>query len=218
MANDLEELNKLEQEIRETQQLLQDTDHNKKQLNSVKLQRNIFIIFTLLALGAFIWAFFFKDQEKLKNFNRIKDGNAVLIDKDSLNFYQSFVDSLGVYRTFYVETKKKQAREKASNNTNQETPSKSLQDEKVLYSVQFGMLKNYKLASDNLINLKEYTAGNISKYSLGNYTKYAEAQALSKKLKKVGIKDAFIKAESYGKPINIREALKLSNETQFLDK
>ncbi len=217
MADDLEELNKLEQEIRETQKLLKNSDVNEKKVKGIKTQRNIFIILTFLLLAGFVWAFFFKDKEKLKNIQRLNDGDVVLVSKDSLQFYKTFVDSLGAYRTFYIETKKKEKYKKEKTNS-ESTPKKSLNDQKVVYSVQLKSVKNFKLASDNLVNLKEFSKGNVSKYSLGNYTKYAEAEDLKNQLKKIGFRDAFIVAESYGKPIGVREALKLSDEPQFLEK
>ena len=217
MADDLEELNKLEQEIRETQQLLKNSDVNEKKVKGISTQRNIFIILTLLLLAGFVWAFFFKDKGKLKNIQRLNNGDVVLVSKDSLQFYKTFVDSLGAYRTFYIETKKKEKYQNENPNS-ESTSKKSLNDQKVVYSVQLKSVKNFKLASDNLVNLKEFSKGNVSKYSLGNYTKYAEAIDLKDQLKKIGFRDAFIVAESYGKPIGIRDALKLSDEPQFLEK
>ena len=213
MADDLEELNKLEQEIRETQELLKNSDVNNNKVKGLATQRNILIVLSLILLAGFIWAFFLKDKSRLKNLKRLKDGDVVLISKDSLQFYKTFVDSLGAYRTFYIETKKKEKYQKTD-----EGKQTSLKEEKVLYSVQLKTVKNYPLASENLINLKEFSNGEISKYSLGNYTKYAEAKALRDHLKKIGFRDAFIVAESYGKPIGIRDALKLSEEPQFLEK
>ncbi len=213
MADDLEELNKLEQEIRETQELLKNSDVNSNKIKGLATQRNILIVLSLILLAGFIWAFFLKDKSRLKNLKRLKDGDVVLISKDSLQFYKTFVDSLGAYRTFYIETKKKEKYQKTD-----EAKQTSLKEEKVLYSVQLKTVKNYPLASENLINLKEFSNGEISKYSLGNYTKYAEAKALRDHLKKIGFRDAFIVAESYGKPIGIRDALKLSEEPQFLEK
>jgi len=213
MADDLEELNKLEQEIRETQELLKNSDVNEKKRDAITMQRNILAVLALILLAGLIWAFFFKDKGRLKNLNRLKEGDVALISKDSLQFYKTFVDSLGAYRTFYIETKKKEK----YNKTNEEKAS-SIKDQKVLFSVQLKSVKNYKLASDNLVNLKEFSNGEISRYSLGNYTKYAEAKALKDHLKKIGFKDAFIVAESYGNPTGIRDALKLSEEPQFLEK
>jgi len=213
MANDLEELNKLEQEIRETQELLKNSDTHTKKIKGLTKQRNILIVLSLILLAGLLWAFFLKDKNRLKNLKRLKDRDVVLISKDSLQFYKTFIDSLGAYRTFYIETKKKEKYQK--NNVKEQT---SLKDEKVLYSVQLKTVKGYPLASENLINLKEFSNGKISKYSLGNYTKYAEAKALRDHLKKIGFKDAFIVAESYGQKIGIRDALKLSEEPEFLEK
>ena len=215
MADDLEELNKLEQEIRETQELLKNSDANEKKVKGIKTQRNIFLLLTVLLLAGFLWAFFLKDKGRLKNLDKLNNGDVVLVKKDSLNFYKTFVDSLGAYRTFYIETKKKEKYQKE--HPSQTASTKSLKDEKVIYSVQLKSVKNFTLASDNLINLKEFNNGEISKYSLGNYTKYAEAKNLRDKLKKIGFRDAFIVAESYGNRIGIRKALELSNEPEFLE-
>ncbi|HFS68156.1 MAG TPA: hypothetical protein ENK67_08080 [Flavobacteriia bacterium] len=213
MADDLEELNKLEQEIRETQELLKNADTSDKKLKGIKVQRNIFLVLTLFLLAGFLWAFFLKEKDRLKNLDKLNDGQVVLVSKDSLNYYKTFIDSLGAYRTFYIETKKKEKYKKEET-----TSKKSLKQEKIIYSVQLKSAKNLSLASDNLINLKEFSSGEISKYSLGNFTKYAEAKKLRDQLKKVGFRDGFIVAESYGKRIGIRDALKLSEEPQFLEK
>jgi len=214
MADDLEELNKLEQEIRETQELLKNSDVNDKKLKGITTQRNIFLVLSIFLLAGFLWAFFLKDKGRLKNLDKLNNGDVVLLSKDSLNYYKTFVDSLGAYRTFYIETKKKEKYKSANNSSSNNT----LDQEKVIYSVQLKTVKNFKLASDNLINLKEFKNGEISKYSLGNYTKYAQAKELRDKLKKLGFRDAFIVAESYGKPIGIRDALNLSEEPEFLEK
>jgi hypothetical protein len=208
MANDLEELNKLEQEIRETQELLKNSDKSSIKLKGLITQRNILAFMSLILLGGFLWAFFLKDKGRFKNLERLNNGEVVLVSKDSLQYYKTFIDSLGAYRTFYIETKKKEKYNKNSSTLNQE---------KVIYSVQLKSVKNKKLASDNLINLKEFSYGEISKYSLGNFTKYAEAKELRDHLKKVGFRDAFIIAESYGKRIDIRDALNLSEEPEFLE-
>jgi hypothetical protein len=213
MANDLEELNKLEQEIRETQELLKNSDKNSIKLKGLITQRNILAVMSLILLAGFLWAFFLKDKGRFKNLERLNNGEVVLINKDSLQYYKTFIDSLGAYRTFYIETKKK---EKYSKNTTQN--SSTLNQEKVIYSVQLKSVKNKKLASDNLINLKEFSTGEISKYSLGNFTKYAEAKELRDHLKKVGFRDAFIVAESFGQRIGIRDALNLSEEPEFLER
>ncbi len=206
--NELEELNKLEKEIRETQKLLQNTDTNLGKLSALKKQRTIFAILSLLFLLAFLWAMFFKDKGRLKNLNKLNNKNVILVNKDSLDFYKAF----------FVENKDKEITQETPITTQVEDQLKSIKDQKIIYSVQIGAFRNFQLTSDNLLNLKEFAKNDFNKFSLGNYSKYAEAKVLRDSLKRLGFRDCFITAQSYGKTIDIDEALKLSEEPQFLEK
>ena len=87
-----------------------------------------------------------------------------------------------------------------------------------MYSIQIGAFSNFKakLFSDDLAHMKEYREGGLNKYAIGNFITYAEAVILKDDLRRLGFKDCFIIAQSYGEGVNIREALELSEETQYL--
>ena len=64
--------------------------------------------------------------------------------------------------------------------------------------------------------MKEFSEGGLNKYAIGNYITYAEAKSLKDDLRRLGFKDCFVIAQSYGEPVDIKEALQLSEETQYL--
>jgi hypothetical protein len=196
MENSIEELNKLEEQILQTQKLLEKTEVKDSVVSKLKTQRNIFAFLTLLFLAGTL--FFYLNKNKSMADNIMDDNNVLLIDKDSLMIYkEAYLKNLTV-------------------KPNTEEP-KSLKNEKVIYSVQIGAFKDFQLLSDGLLNLSEYQADGYNKFSLGNYKTYAEAKYLKDSLIKLGFRGCFLTARSYGKSIGIREALALSNEPQFLE-
>jgi hypothetical protein len=197
MENSIEELNKLEEQILQTQKLLEKTETKDSVVSKLKTQRNIFAFLTLLFLAGTL--FFYLNKNKSITDNIMDDNNVLLIDKDSLMiFKEAYLKNL-----------------MAKPNTEEE--AKSLKNEKVIYSVQIGAFKDFQLLSDGLLNLSEYQADGYNKFSLGNYKTYAEAKYLKDSLIKLGFRGCFLTARSYGKSIGIREALALSNEPQFLE-
>lgn len=197
MENSIEELNKLEEQILQTQQLLEKTETKNSVVSKLKTQRNIFTILALLFLATTLF-FYFNKSKNITN-SIMDDNNVLLIDKDSLL----------IYKEAYLRN--------LSDKTNKIEETKSLNNEKVIYSVQIGAFKDFQLLSDGLLNLSEYQADGYNKFSLGNYKTYAEATYLKDSLTKLGFKGCFLTARSYGKSIDIREALTLSNEPQFLE-
>ena len=192
MDNNLKELNKLEEQIKETQQLLEKSETNDLEMSSLKIQRNIFGILMLLFLGAFAFMFIYKSNGVTNNM--MDDKNLSLINNDSLIIYK-----------------------KGYFNSINNSKANSISNEKVIYSVQIGAFKDFFLTSDSLMNLSEFNTDGYNKFSIGNYKTYAEAKALKDNLIKLGFKDCFLSAKSFGKPIDIREALALSNELEFLE-
>ena len=198
MENRIDELNKLEEQITQTQQLLKQTDKKDSLISSLKTQRNIFAVLTLLLLASSIYFFFNKTKSVADDYIE-NNNNVMLIEKDSLM----------IFKKAYL--KNLIAEQSKSEQTN------SLINEKIIYSVQIGAFKDFNLTSDGLLNLSEYQANGFNKFSLGNYKTYSEAKYLKDSLTKLGFKGCFLTARSYGKPIDIREALALSNEPQFLE-
>ncbi|HBK72392.1 MAG TPA: hypothetical protein DDZ39_12190, partial [Flavobacteriaceae bacterium] len=97
--------------------------------------------------------------------------------------------------------------------------AQGLVGETIVFSIQIGAYANFKakLFSDNLAHMKEFKEGGLNKYAIGNFVTYTEALILKNDLKRLGFTDCFIVAQSYGDPVNIREALELSEETQYLN-
>ncbi|HIE45171.1 MAG TPA: hypothetical protein EYP87_03140 [Flavobacteriaceae bacterium] len=165
-------------------------------MSSLKIQRNIFGILMLLFLGAFAFMIIYKNNGVTNNM--MDDNNLSLINNDSLIIYKE-----GYFNSI--------------NNSKGNTEINSISNEKVIYSVQIGAFKDFFLTSDSLMNLSEFNTDGYNKFSIGNYKTYAEAKVLKDSLIKLGFKDCFLSAKSFGNPIDIREALALSNEPEFLE-
>lgn len=88
----------------------------------------------------------------------------------------------------------------------------------IIYQIQIGAFKKFsvKLQSDDFSNLSEYSVDDYNKYAVGKFSSYADAITSKKNLKKIGFKDTFIISFYKNKPIDIKKALKLSNEPQYL--
>ena len=145
MENRIDELNKLEEQISQTQQLLKQTDKKDSLISSLKTQRNIFAILTLLLLASSIYFFFNKTKSSADDY--IENNNAILIEKDSLMIYKK------AYLKNLIAEQKKSAQ------------TNSLINEKIIYSVQIGAFKDFNLTSDGLLNLSEYQANGFNKFS-----------------------------------------------------
>ena len=203
LVNIYEEVDKANQTIGKLTDLLRsEEEHN----SILKKHRVILGIFGLLLLLLFLWSFLAKDELVDKNY--LKKNNLTLIDTDSLESIKSSLE-------FSLDTK-----------LNNELLDDSLEDdnigmagETIVYSVQIGAFTNFKakLFSDDLAHLKEFREGGLNKYALGNFISYAEAKVLKEDLRQLGFRDCFVIAQSYGQPVNIKEALQLSEETHYLN-
>ena len=132
--------------------------------------------------------------------NILQKNNLTLVNIDSLNLLQEAVSLKRVMMNFA------------------EDDGSGLVGQTIVYSIQIGAFSNFKakLFSDDLAHMKEYREGGLNKYAIGNFITYAEAVVLKDDLRRLGFKDCFIIAQSYGEGVNIREALELSEETQYL--
>jgi len=197
MENGIDELNKLEEQILQTQQLLEKTGTKDSVISNLKTQRNIFAFLSFIFLAGVV--FFLFNRNKSVSDNMMENNNVLLVDKDSLTIYKdAYLKNLVI-------------------KSNEVDETKSLTNEKIVYSVQIGAFKDFQLTSDGLMNLSEYKADGYNKFSMGNYKTYAEAKTLKDSLIRLGFKGCFLSARSYGSTIDIREALALSNEPEFLE-
>jgi len=192
LVNIYEEVDKANQTINKLNYLLKEEEENNAIL---KKQRIILGIFGLLALILFLWSFLPKDDKPNKKY--LEKNNLTLISSDSLAKLEEAVNNPKI-------------------NLNQ---SNEIIEQTVVYSIQIGAFNNFKakLFSEDLAHMKEFTEDGFNKYAIGNFITYKEALVLKEDLKRLGFTDCFIIAQSFGQPINVREALELSEETEFLN-
>jgi len=177
----------------------------------LKKHRAVLGIFGLLLLLLFIWSFLGK-EDKVKESYLLKN-NLTLISTDSLETIMNANSTTSLDSTLnnkFVGT---------GELTGLEEDEMGMDGETIIYSVQIGAFTNFKakLFSDDLAHLKEFKEGGLNKYALGNFITYVEARTLKEDLRKLGFGDCFVIAQSYGQPVNIKEALELSEETQYLN-
>jgi SepF-like predicted cell division protein (DUF552 family) len=195
LVNIYEEVDKANHTINKLNELLKDEEENSSIL---KKHRIILGAVGLLLLLLFLWSYLPKSNTIDKK--ELEKNNLTIVDIDSLQKLKdaaqfSFMDEFA-----------------------DEDPTAGMAGETIIYSVQIGAFTNFKakLFSEDLAHMKEFREGGLNKYAIGNFITYAEAAVLKEDLRSLGFKDCFIIAQSYGEPVNIREALELSEETQYL--
>lgn len=195
--NKIDELEKLEKQVSETQKLLELKGNNEKLLEDLTFQRNILAFLSLLLLFGLVWSYFFKNNASDGlNVSYLENENLTLIDIDSLKYFKN--NEVNINKTDTIV---------------------DYSNQKVLYRIQLGNFKDFKLTSEDLIESSDIDDRyNNNKFCVGNFTKYAEAKDLKNNLRNLGYKDCFITIQSYGKSIDINKALVLSEETQFIIK
>lgn len=100
-------------------------------------------------------------------------------------------------------------------------PSPVLVNEKpkVLYTLQLGVFKNVDVDFGTVenLNFKEIKTDQGNLYQLGSFTTYKFATVFKNEIKKMGLKDVFLVPYNENEErISIKEALILSNETEFI--
>lgn len=197
LVNIYEEVDKANQTIYKLNTLLKEEEENNTIL---KKHRVILGSFSLLLLLLFLWSFVNKSKEPSKKY--LEKNHLTLVNTDSLNLLKDAV-SVNHINQFEQE----------------DLGEDGIAGEPVIYSIQIGAFSNFKakLFSDDLAHMKEFTESGLNKYAIGNFITYEEAKVLKDDLRNLGFKDCFIIAQSYGESINIREALELSEETQYLN-
>ena len=206
LVNIYEEVDKANQTIGKLTDLIKEEEENTSVL---KKHRAILGIFGLLLLLLFIWSFLGKEKKFDQKY--LQKNNLTLIDTDSL---AKITKNKAIQDSLYA---------RPVNTFGEldglEEDMMGMDGETIIYSVQIGAFTNFKakLFSDDLAHLKEFKEGGLNKYALGNFITYAEAKTLKDDLRLLGFKDCFVIAQSYGQPVNIKEALQLSEETHYLN-
>tara|TARA_R110002073_G_scaffold72537_1_gene177486 strand:- start:478661 stop:479308 length:648 start_codon:yes stop_codon:yes gene_type:complete len=204
LVNIYEEVDKANHTIGRLTDLLKEEEENNSIL---KKHRVILGMFGLLLLLLFLWSFLGKEKGIDKKY--LQKNNLTLVDTDSLNIMRDAA-LLTVGNEFSGEM------DGMAEGGDQ---IGGMAGETIVYSVQIGAFTTFKakLFSDDLAHLKEFKEGGLNKYALGNYITYAEAKLLKDDLRQLGFKDCFVIAQSYGQPVNMKEALQLSEETHYLN-
>ncbi len=197
LVNIYEEVDKANQTIYKLNSLLKDEEENNSIL---KKHRIILGSFGLLLLVLFLWSFVNKSKTPSEKY--LQKNNLTLVNMDSLNLLKDAA-SIGNINQFEDE----------------DLGEDGIAGEPIVYSIQIGAFTNFKakLFSDDLAHMKEFKEGGLNKYAIGNFITYAEAKILNEDLRRLGFKDCFVIAQSYGENVNIREALELSEEPEFLN-
>lgn len=200
LVNIYEEVDKANQTIGKLTDLLREEEEN----NSILKKHRVMLgVFGLLLLILFLWSFLNKDSSKIKE-KYLIENNLSLIDTDSLDTLKdAAMLPIGGDDDFV---------------SGEDGENLGLAGETIVYSVQIGAFTNFKakLFSDDLAHMKEFREGGLNKYAIGNYITYAEAKSLKDDLRRLGFNDCFVIAQSYGEAVDIKEALQLSEETQYL--
>jgi len=187
LVNIYEEIDKANDTIETLSSALKD----EEETNSVlKKHRIILGVSALVLLILFLWSFLPKSRQYKEEY--LIKNNLSLIDTDSLHKVQRkaqqvvTLDSVK-YATSYMP---------------------------IVYSVQIGAYSNFSsnLISEDISQLKTFEDDGFNKFAVGRFSTYKEAVLLREDLTRIGFKDCFIIAKSYGVPVEMKEALELSGE------
>ncbi|ARV06323.1 hypothetical protein BTO04_06240 [Polaribacter sp. SA4-10] len=89
----------------------------------------------------------------------------------------------------------------------------------VLYTIQLGVFKNLDVEFNNNenTNFREVLTEKGNAYQIGAFTRYKKTTSFKEEIKKIGLKDVFLVPYYRDKErIGIKEALRLSNEEEFI--
>jgi len=187
LVNIYEEVDKANDTIKNLSTALEEEEEENSLL---KKHRIILGVFGLILLILFLWSFLPKSKQYKEEY--LIKNNLSIIDTDSLHKLQRKVKQIIVMDSLNVTT----------------------DEMSIVYSVQIGAYSNFssKLISDDLVQLEEFQDAGYNKFVVGKFTTYKETVALRDDLKRLGFKDCFIIAKSYGVLVNMKEALQLSGE------
>jgi DNA repair exonuclease SbcCD ATPase subunit len=77
----------------------------------------------------------------------------------------------------------------------------------VVFKVQIGAFKKVDLSDANSSNFKEEKEGDLNKYTIGVFKDYWEADTFKKRLREMGVREAWVVSYRDGKRVPINEVL-----------
>jgi len=187
LVNIYEEIDKANDTINTISNALKDEEENNSLL---KKHRIILGVFALILLILFLWSFLPKSRQYKEDY--LIKNNLSLIDTDSLHKIQRKAKQVVMLDSVKNATKYMP----------------------IVYGVQIGAYNNFRsnLISDDISQLETFEDSGFNKFAVGKFMTYKEAVLLREDLKRIGFKDCFIIAKSYGMPVEMKEALELSGE------
>ncbi|MFD1316013.1 SPOR domain-containing protein [Namhaeicola litoreus] len=185
LTNLYNEVEKSKETIDALATALQEEEHK---VSIIKRHRVLLSILSVLLLLLFIWSFLPKEERVSEEY--LIRNNLSIIETDSLHNLQMKSTKFDRESSF------------------------SINNLPLVYSVQIGAYTSFgsNLISEDMAQMSEFMEDGMNKYALGKFSTYKEAFELRNDLKRMGFKDCFIIAKSYGEPINMAEALQLSGE------
>lgn len=88
---------------------------------------------------------------------------------------------------------------------------------KIIYSVQISTYKNVSLEDfkEEMVNIGQYTYEDLKQFTLGKFESYTDAVEFQKRIKKIGLPDAFIVASYNDVRIPITDAISRSHDQKL---
>ena len=85
--------------------------------------------------------------------------------------------------------------------------------DKVIFSIQISTYRNVSLEEfrEKMVNIGQYTFEDLKQFTLGEFESYTDATEFLKRVRKIGLPDAFIVATYNDQRIPIPEAIYMSN-------
>ncbi len=201
------EIVRLKDEAAKVRILNQSLEEKEGVLSKYKKQRTVLLAIAVVGFLVTIIFFFSFSPNKGDTVNNfLVERNLDTINMDTLTKLKSI-------RFQYNNLLENQPEE---SDEASKSPNFSFEDQEVVYSVQLGAYENFniELLSEGFNNVAEENKSGINKYSVGNFTTYEDVYTLKQDLIKLGFKDCFVIAQSFGNDIEIRDALALSGEDE----
>lgn len=154
-----------------------------------------------------------KDKDKrYTKINRIL--KIVVIVQMFLLFFGGL--SYVAYKAYLAEQEKKKSLLNIQPKSTTEKEALSTKD-RVIFSIQISTYKNVSLEEfrDKMVNIGQYTFEDLKQFTLGKFDSYTDATEFLKRVKKIGLHDAFIVATYNDVRIPITEAINRSNDQKL---
>lgn len=89
--------------------------------------------------------------------------------------------------------------------------------DKVIFSIQISTYRNVSLEEfrEKMVNIGQYTFEDLKQFTLGEFESYTDATEFLKRVRKIGLPDAFIVATYNDQRIPITEAINKSNDQRL---